>query len=181
MNNWRYGAIVQLFMHSTFVVGGVLETHSPFRRRAEELGLACQLAARLSIHTQTPLNSFASLVQKAQQLGQFKVYLNGYGECVAYVIWALLSPDVEQEYVDCNPRPLAEWEFNDGTSPWILDFAVAPGSLPYVLADLRDSVFEGYEHVTYYRMKAGGLLCKRLSRDDRTSFMSRARRLGAAP
>jgi hemolysin-activating ACP:hemolysin acyltransferase len=165
-------------MHSTFVTGGAFEPHSPFRRRAEELGLACQLAARLSVHAQTPLGGFVSLVHMAQQVGQFKVYLNGYDECVAYVLWALLSPDVEREYVDCNPRPLAEWEFNEGTSPWILDLAVAPGSLPYVLADLRDSVFKGYEHVTYFRAKSGRLTCKRISREDRTSFMSHARRSG---
>ena len=159
-------------MHSVFAIGGALEQDSPQRRQAEELGLACQLASRLSTHSQIPLSSFVSLARMAQQVSQFKVYLNGYGACVGYVAWALLSPDVESEYLACNPRPLAEWEFNDGTSPWRLDFAVAQGSLPYVLADLRDAVFPHYECVTYFRMKGARLVCKRVGRNDRTSFMS---------
>lgn len=63
---------------------------------------------------------------------------------------------------------------------WILDLAVAPGSLPYVLQDLRDEVFREQEHLTYYRVKNERRVCKRVSRDDRTSFMAAGRRSNPA-
>ena len=167
-------------MHSTAAIGGLLDPTSNTGRRGLDLGLVCQFAANLTTHAQTPLGDLVRLWQGARGVDQLKVYLNGYNECVGYVAWAFLSPDVESLFIEGNFRPLAEWEFNDGTSPWILDMAVAPGSLGYVLADLRDVVFGEYRELTYFRQRGGQRLCKRVSRDDATSFMAGGRIGGRA-
>ncbi|MFO1227020.1 toxin-activating lysine-acyltransferase [Roseateles sp.] len=167
-------------MYSASAIGGEIKPDSAIIPKALNLGLLCQFAARFPSQMQTPLPSFVQLAMSAQQLGQLKLYFNGYDECVGYVIWALLTPDVEREFIAGKPRPLAEWEYSDGTNAWVLDMAVAPGSLRYVLEDLRDVVFEGHEQLTYFRTKAGRRLCKRVSRQDGSSFIAAGRRRAAA-
>ena len=162
-------------MYSTAAIGGQLKPGSAAARESQDLGLVCQFAARFSCNAGRPLGDLMSLLVTTRNLGQLKLYLNGYQECVGYVAWASLTPEVEDEFISGAPRALAEWEFNDGTSPWILDMAVAPGSLPYVLADLRDVVFSEHEQLTYFRVKGERTRCKRVSRDDRTTFMSAGR------
>jgi hemolysin-activating ACP:hemolysin acyltransferase len=162
-------------MHSTAAIGGKPKPNSDAARQSLDLGTVCEFAVRVRDHAQTPLGGMVSMLLNARRLGQLKVYMNGYGECVGYVVWALLTPEVEDEFLSGEPRPLAEWEFNDGTSPWILDMVVAPGSLQYVLEDLRDVVFREYPHLTYFRVKRERRLFKRVSRLDRTTFMSAGR------
>jgi len=162
-------------MHSTAAIGGQITPGSAAARRGLDLGLVCQFAARQPSHANTPVGALVTLLQNALRVGQLKVYLNGYDECVGYVVWGFLTPDVENEFIAGTPRALAEWEFNDGTSPWILDFAVAPGSLPYVLRDLRDEVFRAQPQLTYWRTRRDSRACKRVSRDDRSSFMAAGR------
>ena len=112
------------------------------------------------------------MVQNAIRFGQLKIYFNAYQECVGYVVWAYLTPDVEKQFIAGKIRALDDWEFNDGTSAWILDMAVAPGSLPYVLEDLRDAVFLNHAHVTYFRARRGRQVCKRVSRSSVSYFLS---------
>jgi hypothetical protein len=52
---------------------------------------------------------------------------------------------------------------------------VEQGSLPYVLEDLRDVVFRDHEQLSYFRVKGGRRMCKRVSRLDRTTFMAAGR------
>jgi hemolysin-activating ACP:hemolysin acyltransferase len=104
------------------------------------------------------------------------VYVNSKHECIGYVIWATLTPDVERRFVNGRARELADWEFSDGTSAWVLDFAVAPGALRPVMEDLRDVIFKEHERLTYYRQKGQRRLCKQVSRSNRTSFMAAGRR-----
>lgn len=139
------------------------------------IGLAFQFAARLPSHHRQPLAGFAALARGALQVGQMRVYVNTAYECVGYVIWATLTPDVERQYISGKPRPLADWEFSDGTSAWVLDFAVSPGLLRPVMEDLRDIVFQDHDQLTYFREKRSRLTCKRLTRDGRTSFMAAGR------
>src|SRR4051812_23054467 len=149
---------------------------APARERALALGLALQLASMLPSHQDMTSTSFAELARRAMQVGQLRVYVNSDHECVGYVIWATLTPDVERRFVRGKPRELAEWEFSDGTSAWVLDFAVAPGMLRRVMEDLRDVVFKDHDHLTYYRQKGRRRLCKQVSRSNRTSFMAAGRR-----
>lgn len=146
------------------------------REQTLALGLAVQLAAQSPSHQGQPVAGLAALARSALQVGQMRVYVNTANECVGYVIWATLTPDVERRYIGGQPRPLAEWEFSDGTSAWVLDFAVMPGLLRRVMEDLRDVVFKEHDQLTYYRQKGKRRLCKRVSRSDRTSFMAAGRR-----
>lgn len=162
-------------MYSTAAIGGHLKADSNAARESQDIGLVCQFAARMPGRAQAPLGDMLSLLQTGRNLGQLKIYLNGFEECVGYVVWASLTSDVENEFISGAPRPLAEWEFNDGTSTWILDMAVAPGSLDYVLEDLRDVVFREQEQLTYFRTRGGRTVCKRVSRLDRSTFMAAGR------
>lgn len=139
------------------------------------IGLAYQFAATSPHHREQPLSGFAVLARNALQVGHMRVYVNTARECVGYVIWATLTPDVERRFIGGKPRALADWEFSDGTSAWVLDFAVAPGLLSKVMTDLRDVVFRNHDHLTYYRFKGKRRLCKRISRSDRSSFMAAGR------
>lgn len=163
-------------MHSTAAIGGQLIMDSTVARQSQELGLACQFAAQQSLNLQKSFGEVMGTLVSAHRLGQLKVYLNGYEECVGFVAWALLTPDVEAEFISGNLRPLRQWEFNDGVSPWILEMGVRDGSLPYILEDLRDVVFGGYEQLTYFRTKGERTVCKRVSRLDRTTFMLAGRK-----
>lgn len=158
------------------LLGELKQASTTERDRALATGLALQFAAASPSHQGLPLAGFAALTYVALQVGQMRVYVNTKYECVGYVIWATLTPDVEDEYISDKPRPLASWEFSDGTSAWVLDFAVAPGMVRKVLADLRDVVFKDHEQLTYYRVKGQQRLCKRVSRSDHTSFMAAGRR-----
>ncbi len=139
------------------------------------LGLALQLAAIMPSHQGQPLAWFTALARGALQVGQMRVYVNTAHECVGYVIWATLTPDVERLFISGKAYPLADWEFSDGTSAWVLDFAVTPGLLRPVMEDLRDEVFKDHGQLTYYRQKGSRRTCKRISRSDRTTFMAAAR------
>jgi len=155
---------------------GTPPADAPARERALAIGLALQLAASLPSHRGMALAGFAGLARGATQVGQLRVYVNAKHDCLGYVLWATVTPDVEREFIAGKPRPLADWEFSDGTCAWVMDFAVAPGMLKKVLADLRDVVFKDHEQLTYFRMKGQRRLCKRVSRSDHTSFMAAGRR-----
>lgn len=151
---------------------GEVSASSEFRReRALAVGLAIQLAVGLPRYQRQPLEDFATLTRRALQVGQMRVYINTAHECVGYVIWATLTPDVECDYIAGKPRPLMDWEFSDGTSACVLDFAAMPGMLRPIMKDLRDVVFKDHEQLTYYRNKGQRRLCKRISRSDCSSFM----------
>jgi len=136
------------------------------------LAMAAGTAERCDIE----LSRMVNLLRGAQNVGQTRVYLNAYGECVGFVAWAFLSPPVEREYLRGNRRPLGEWEYNEGTSAWILDLAVRRGCLKYIMADMRDNIFAQCEQITYSRMRQAKCLTKRLSRNDRSSFMRNGQR-----
>lgn len=154
-----------------------MRPNSPAALRALELGVLCQFAVRFNAYRQTTLSDFMRLASATQQVGQLKLYFNAYNECVGYVMWALLTPDVEQKFIADKRHSLAEWEYSDGTSAWILDMAVAGNSLIYVMEDLRDVVFENHEHITYIRRKGARSICKRVSRQDRSRFIREGRRV----
>lgn len=163
-------------MYSLNAIGGDLPPDSSIARRATLVGHICQFASRFPVAARRPLSGLVQQIMHADEVGQVKVYLNPYGHCVGYLIWALVTPGLEQELLAGATRPLAEWEYNDGDRAWVLDMAVSRGSLPYVLEDLRDSVFRDCDHVTYFRIKQGRRIFKRVSRLTHSNFFMRASR-----
>lgn len=164
----------ELPAHSLHAIGGSVDVNGTAARRALELGLLCQFALTIARHAGLGLQAWLDPIIKAQKLGQLKVYVNGYDECVGYVSWAFLSPEVEAEFLAGRPRPLAHWEYNEGTSAWLIDFAVAPASLPYVFDDLRDRVFAAHPAVHYFRGEGETRVVERACRREGTGFMAGA-------
>ena len=139
-------------------------------KRAQTFGFVCELARSSQFHSQIPTGSMIGMLDSAVQLSQIRVYFNNYGECMGYVIWALLSQDVEQRLLRGTDLSLDSTEWNEGSSLWIVDFFVRRGSLPYVLLDMRDNLFANQETLTYFRVKNGKRVSKRLSRSDGGNF-----------
>jgi len=163
-------------IQSVYPLFGTVKPDAPERERALALGLALRLASMTPSHRSWPLDGFARSLLAAFEVGQLRVYVNAAHECVGYVAWATLTPDVAMQFAAGKPGQLAEWECSDGTCAWILDFLALPGCLGQVMADLRDVVFKEYEQVDYYRIKGRMRRSKRVSRNDRTSFMAVGRR-----
>ncbi|MEQ1515547.1 MAG: toxin-activating lysine-acyltransferase [Usitatibacteraceae bacterium] len=134
------------------------------RSRAETIGFVCDLARGSPLHAQMNLRQLMGMLDTALSLEQVKVYFNDYGECMGYVVWALLAPDVAQRFLRGNDLSLHLTEWNEGTNAWIIDFLVPLGSLDYVLADLRDSVFKDFDYLTYIRVKKGRRIFRCASR-----------------
>jgi hemolysin-activating ACP:hemolysin acyltransferase len=139
-------------------------------RRAETIGFVCDLASRSPFHVNLPLAPLLGMVDSAIQLNQIKVYFNDYGECMGYITWAFLAPDVEQRFLHGQDISLHITEWNEGASLWIIDFLVPRGSIPYVLRDMRDTLFRASNTVTYFRFKNTRRIAKRLSREGGGSF-----------
>ncbi|MEQ1638472.1 MAG: toxin-activating lysine-acyltransferase [Methylococcales bacterium] len=139
-------------------------------KRAKTIGFICDLARRSPFHGRLSLKPLLSAVDSAFQLDQIKFYFSDYGECMGYVTWALLAPDVEQRFLLGKELSLHIAEWNEGASLWIIDFLVSDGALPYVLRDMRDDLFKDYDTITYFRYKNGQRIAKRLSRQDGGAF-----------
>jgi len=160
-------------MYSICAIGGRLLPDDPIAFRAEMIGHICQYVSRFDKLSRRPIGPFLKQLMHAQAVDQLRVYLNPYGHCVGYVAWAFLTPDVEKEFLSGKCRQLAEWEYNDGTSAWILDMVVSHGTLAYVLDDLRDTVFRRHKQLTYFRVKGDRRIFKRLHRSSTSNFLRR--------
>lgn len=143
-------------------------------KRGQTVGFVCDMARNSPLHAPMPVGGLMSILDAAMALEQVKVYFSDYGECMGYVVWAYLSPDVEQRFLRGKDLSLDLTEWNEGTCPWIVDFLVPRGSLRYVLHDLRDTVFKDHETLTYFRIKNGKRICKRVSRADGGYFFRSA-------
>lgn len=141
-------------------------------QRAQTIGFICDLARGSPLHGQMGLGALMGMLDSAIQLEQVKIYFSDYGECMGYVVWALLAPDVERRFLGGKDLSLHITEWNEGASLWIIDFLVPRGSLHYVLRDLRDCLFKDYDTVTYFRFKNGKRIAKQLSRQDGGSFFA---------
>jgi hemolysin-activating ACP:hemolysin acyltransferase len=138
-------------------------------RRVSTIGFVFDMASTSVSHMHLPVTALMRQVNIAISTEQIKVYFNNYGECMGYVVWALLAPDVESRFFNGDlSLQLVEW--NEGTSLWIIDFLVPRGSLKYVLRDLRDDVFKDHSTVTYFRVKRGKLITKQMGRNDGGNF-----------
>jgi hemolysin-activating ACP:hemolysin acyltransferase len=136
-------------------IGGRVRTSTPEFARAALIGLVLQFASQSPYHRNRTLPDIVATLLMAYRLGQLKVYFNDYGECVGYVAWALLSPQVASEFRQTGTRRLESIEWNEGFEPWIVDFLIRPGSLHYVVRDLRHLVFADYASLSYVRARKG--------------------------
>lgn len=120
-----------------------------------------------------PAAYFLNSLWMAQSLDQVKVFYNDFGQCMGYVAWALLTPEVERRTIRSGRLELRDFEWNEGTSLWIVDFAVEKGALRDALSHMRDVLFADHRIVTFARPRHGRTVFKRASRDS-TSWFWRA-------
>lgn len=114
-----------------------------------------------------------SMLDTPTLLDQIKLYFNPYGECLGYIVWARLTPDVEKRYLAGADLSLHWMEWNEGTSLWIIDFSCKAGSVKHILEDMRDNLFESDETITYFRLRNGKRIFKRISRSDGGHFFKK--------
>ncbi len=140
-------------------------------RRAARLGAACQLAARSGPHGGRTLKTFVDAMRMPARLDQWRLYFNDFGQCMGYVTWAFLAPEVEQRILQSGNMRLEDFEWNEGPSAWVMDLLVPEGALLAVLRDLRDHVFAECETLTYARFRRGRPpVFKRVSRCSVSAF-----------
>lgn len=153
--------------YSICTIDGNIDPGSGADAYARLFGHIAKFVGRVRRHQGVDLLDFLDLVTLAISLNQVRVFFNEYGHCVGYVIWAFPSPKVEQQLIASGLRQLAIWEWVEGIHPWILDFQVAPGSLPYVIDELHNVIFKDYDRATYFRKIKGRLVCKCAGRNHR--------------
>ena len=149
---------------STVAVGGHPAPHET------DLAAFIGFVMRLAVQAQAASGDIVDRCLMAHALGQGKLYFNGYGQCVGYVLWAHWAPAVERRVIETGNIRLHASEWSEGGEAWIVDLVVPFGSLKYVLDDLRDHVFRDAPQVTYLRYKNGETIPKRIARNARSHF-----------
>lgn len=141
--------------------------------RAAAVGFFCSLGV-YSGDGALSLRRFVSQLQAPLQVQQYKLYFNDFGDCVGYVTWAYLAPDVEKRLLSGEDYRLHTCEWNEGTSLWIMDMSFPHGSIKHVLKDWRDNLFKNFDTLTYFRVKSGKRIFKRVSRADGGYFFRKS-------
>lgn len=139
-------------------------------QHAALIGFICRTSVQSPFHAAFPLNRIMYQLLAPIEVNQYKLYFNDFGQCVGYIVWAHLAPDVESRLLggeDYHPKP-CEW--NEGGSLWIMDMVIPHGSIKHVLNDLRDNQFKEHETLTYFRVKNSKRIFKRVSRGDGGNF-----------
>ncbi|MDD5333745.1 MAG: toxin-activating lysine-acyltransferase [Rhodoferax sp.] len=134
--------------------------------RAALVGFVCQLGAQSPVHANLPLGRTLSQLVSPVEVEQYKLYFNDFGQCVGFVTWAMLAPDVEKRLLLGEDYDLRTCEWNEGASLWIMDMVVPHGSIKHVLEDMRDKLFKDFDTLTYFRIKNRKRIFKRVSRAD---------------
>lgn len=134
------------------------------------IGFVCQASVQSPMHAASPLRRIVSQLHSPIEVGQYKLYFNDFGQCVGYLTWAKLAPDVEKRLLSGKDYHLQTCEWNEGASLWIIDMVFPHGSIKYVLRDLRDNLFKDHGMLTYFRVKNGKRIFKRVSRADGGHF-----------
>lgn len=104
------------------------------------LGEVVWLMAHSALHQGWPINSIMQWVIPALLHRQCRLYHRD-GRPVAYVAWAGLSKDVEENYV-LNPRSLQPKDWISGQRRWLIDWIAPFGDSAAVIRDLRGGLFK---------------------------------------
>lgn len=102
--------------------------------------------------------------------GQYRIFFDRYATPLAYISWAYVDGRLNGALLKDGPDALAGGGWASGSLPWVIDMFAVHGSLPAVMAFLRDEVFVGNAAVTYFRFRAQRRLAKQISRSDRSGF-----------
>lgn len=150
-------------------------------QRATQIGFICQLCTLSPVHANLPVQRIVSQLNSPMTVGQYKIYFNDFCQCVGYLSWAYLAPDVEKRLLSGEDYHLQTCEWNEGANLWIMDLVFPHGSIKHVLQDLRDNLFKDFETLTYFRIKNGKRIFKRVSRADGGYFFRSSQSRVQAP
>ncbi|WP_426212362.1 toxin-activating lysine-acyltransferase [Massilia sp. TWP1-3-3] len=160
--------------YSTLTVDGRASTQE--LERAQFIGFVMALATRSQVHNSTAIWTQFERATTAHSLGMYHLFFNSYGQCVGYVLWAMISSEVESKLLTTGDASLHISEWTEGANLWIVDFVVPFGSLRHALEKLRDSIFAEQRVATYFRYKNGRQFAKRLSRERQNGFFNTKRK-----
>ena len=141
--------------------------------RSQNIGFVCDLARMSPFHAFAPLGGWMRMLDSATDVNQIKLYYGLNGECIGYVVWAYLAPDVERRFLLGKDLSLHFTEWNEGSRLWIIDFLIPRKSLPYVIGDLRNELFKNNDSITYYRRNNDRYTVKHLSRKAGSNVLSK--------
>lgn len=141
------------------------------RLEATTIGLALPLLAEgspsatqtLAWHTERLLAGLRS-----QHVG---LCFDRFGQLCGFVQWAHVTTEVSCLLLKSGPTALTPALLHSGEETWILESFVRQGELPLVLHSLRDVWLKTVPSVTYFRLKNGRCMIKRLSRTSSASFL----------
>lgn len=150
---------------------------TPISQQAMTTGFALPLLAERMGQPSQSFSWHADRVSAVIAASQSTLTFDRFGQLCGYVSWAQVSPDVNDRLLRHGTQTLAPEEILSGSLTWIIDLCAMHGELNKVLADLRDRWLGDADHVTYFRVKHGRRIAKRVSRLDRTSFFSSPSRL----
>jgi hemolysin-activating ACP:hemolysin acyltransferase len=134
------------------------------------VGAVCQLAALSKCHAGVALFSTIDRLRMPIKLDQIKVFFSDFDQCMGYVTWAYVTPEVEARLIADPTSTLHEFEWNEGNRLWIMDFLAPKGSIEHIMRNMRDVLFLDSETLSYFRVKNGRRICKQISRTDPTRF-----------
>jgi hemolysin-activating ACP:hemolysin acyltransferase len=140
--------------------------------RYATIGLSLQRAASIA---PSCFNSFGSLFDRiaaAQSRGQVDFFFDRYGRPCGSILWTQVNTLLETELLKAGPELVDAAMFNNVGAVWILDFQCQLGELDSILMRLRDDTFRTHESISYFRYKRCSRLAKRVSRSDKTTFLT---------
>lgn len=145
------------------------------KKRSINVGLVLQMMAEHPRNGAIPLPLAVSTVTAAIEKGQLHVYFDRNGMCVGYVCWAFLDNETQQRMLsDARFKPAVD-KWNSGPNTWIMDFFIVKGHLPSVIDHLCSTVFVSAETLTYFRLKNGKKVAKRIERCTPHALFRRSR------
>lgn len=104
------------------------------------LGEIVWLMAHSKLHQDWPIASIFQWVMPALMHKQCRLYRRN-GRPVAYVAWARMSKEVEENYV-LNPKSLQPKDWTSGDRNWLVDWIAPFGDSAAVIQDLREGIFK---------------------------------------
>lgn len=96
---------------------------------------------------------------------QIKFYFDTGGNEVGYVVWAMLAPGVEAQFLSDLEWNLHPSEWNEGENLWILDLVAPHGNFKDIMQDLANNVFAGANMLRYYRIRRGKVVERTILRE----------------
>lgn len=143
------------------------------------IGMALPLLAERTLGQPQTLAHHLDRLAAGLVAHQIGLRFGRFGQLCGCVQWARVTPEVSDRLLRYGTDSLQPLDMHGGDETWILDFSVRHGEAPRVLACLRDDWLRASPRVTYFRVKRGRRIAKRVSRADPTSFFRRPSRLAS--